>query len=368
MKSVHPVTPISQVTKKPTPIKAVLDLADVPPSRYRMPNDGRQWRHLCMQRHALVNYLAAKANPDGSSITVGAARAARALDTSRRTIQRWLADLTELGILENGNLTGNFGQMTRKRKLDVPAILARPVVADSPVTVVPSSPSVVQSSTPTVVPSSRPVVPSSQVSPLEDGTQPPLRPTVEAPNEIKIISTFVPPTLEQVKTYCQERNNGLDPEEFMDYYAEHGWVKGKDKEPITDWERAVRYWERDHIRQIRSAQVAAARKRKKVAQEIAEDYADEPQQEVSAPTPSPSPAPDPKDADGMRHYRCWKQIQDEGKATGENSLYADCVLSRAEWQGCDVRHDLEPATDTDKKHVYAAFPALARMRRMGAIQ
>lgn len=53
---------------------------------------------------------------------------------------------------------------------------------------------------------------------------------------------FVPPTIEEVKAYCQERNNGVDAERFVDYYTSNGWLVGKNK--MKDWKAAVRTWER----------------------------------------------------------------------------------------------------------------------------
>ena len=55
---------------------------------------------------------------------------------------------------------------------------------------------------------------------------------------------FVPPTVEEVRAYCQERKNNVDPERFHDYYSANGWVQGKGK-PIKDWKAAVRTWERN---------------------------------------------------------------------------------------------------------------------------
>ena len=53
---------------------------------------------------------------------------------------------------------------------------------------------------------------------------------------------FVPPTVEEVRAYCTERNNNVDPERFVDYYASKGWLVGKAK--MKDWKAAVRNWER----------------------------------------------------------------------------------------------------------------------------
>lgn len=57
---------------------------------------------------------------------------------------------------------------------------------------------------------------------------------------------FIPPTVDEVAAYCQERDNGLDPETFVDFYASKGWMVGKN--PMKDWKAAVRTWERSEGR------------------------------------------------------------------------------------------------------------------------
>ena len=57
---------------------------------------------------------------------------------------------------------------------------------------------------------------------------------------------FIPPTVDEVAAYCQERGNGLDPESFVDFYASKGWMVGKN--PMKDWKAAVRTWERSEGR------------------------------------------------------------------------------------------------------------------------
>jgi len=54
---------------------------------------------------------------------------------------------------------------------------------------------------------------------------------------------FAPPTLEEVKAYCFERRNSVNPEQFIDYYSGNGWMRGKNK--IKDWKACVRTWERN---------------------------------------------------------------------------------------------------------------------------
>ncbi len=56
-------------------------------------------------------------------------------------------------------------------------------------------------------------------------------------------SRFTPPTLDDVQSYCKERNNRVDAERFIDYYASNGWKVGKNQ--MKDWRAAVRNWERD---------------------------------------------------------------------------------------------------------------------------
>ena len=52
---------------------------------------------------------------------------------------------------------------------------------------------------------------------------------------------FTPPTLEEVTEYCQSRNNGVNPQRFIDFYASKGWMVGKNA--MKDWKACVRTWE-----------------------------------------------------------------------------------------------------------------------------
>ena len=55
-------------------------------------------------------------------------------------------------------------------------------------------------------------------------------------------SRFVPPSVDEVRAYCTERRNSIDPQRFVDYYSASGWKRGKT--PIKDWKACVRTWER----------------------------------------------------------------------------------------------------------------------------
>lgn len=53
---------------------------------------------------------------------------------------------------------------------------------------------------------------------------------------------FTPPSVEEVREYCSERGNNVDPDKFVDFYDSKGWMVGKNK--MKDWRAAVRTWER----------------------------------------------------------------------------------------------------------------------------
>jgi hypothetical protein len=52
----------------------------------------------------------------------------------------------------------------------------------------------------------------------------------------------IPPSLEEVTAYCNERHNNVDPQQFIDFYESKGWYVGKTK--MKDWKACVRTWEK----------------------------------------------------------------------------------------------------------------------------
>ena len=67
---------------------------------------------------------------------------------------------------------------------------------------------------------------------------------------------FTPPTAADVAAYCAERNNGIDADAFVNFYASKGWMIGKNR--MKDWKAAVRTWEQkhkqEHVEQLYAAQ------------------------------------------------------------------------------------------------------------------
>lgn len=56
---------------------------------------------------------------------------------------------------------------------------------------------------------------------------------------------FIPPSLEEVKAYCKERENRVDPERFIAFYTSNGWRVGKN--PMKNWKAAVINWEKNNF-------------------------------------------------------------------------------------------------------------------------
>ena len=61
--------------------------------------------------------------------------------------------------------------------------------------------------------------------------------------------SIIPPTVEMVREYCNERKNDIDPENFVDFYTSKGWKIGKDK--MKDWQATVRTWEKNRKKETK---------------------------------------------------------------------------------------------------------------------
>jgi hypothetical protein len=75
------------------------------------------------------------------------------------------------------------------------------------------------------------------------------KPPQEKKHTVASRPPFSIPTLEEVRTYCQERlrlgKRAPDPEAWLDHYVSNGWRVGKN--PMRDWRAAVRTWERHEL-------------------------------------------------------------------------------------------------------------------------
>lgn len=53
-------------------------------------------------------------------------------------------------------------------------------------------------------------------------------------------SKFIPPTIEEVESYCKEKGYSISPLVFVSYYGSKGWMVGKNK--MVNWRLAVAGW------------------------------------------------------------------------------------------------------------------------------
>ena len=55
-------------------------------------------------------------------------------------------------------------------------------------------------------------------------------------------SVFKTPSIQMVAEYCASRQNKVDAETFIDFYASKNWMIGKNK--MSNWKACVRTWEK----------------------------------------------------------------------------------------------------------------------------
>lgn len=77
---------------------------------------------------------------------------------------------------------------------------------------------------------------------------------------------FTPPTVDDVKAYCTERGNNIDPAYFVDYYAARDWRLTNGKR-VADWRACVRTWERNNYGGGRKAPAQAYDQRNYAAED-----------------------------------------------------------------------------------------------------
>lgn len=91
----------------------------------------------------------------------------------------------------------------------------------------------------------RNVVDTEQIQNRTDTYKPPIPLTgdgeVKIENKKGASSPFVKPTLDEIRAYCAERGNTVNPQTWLDHYTSNGWKVGKAK--MVDWRAAVRTWE-----------------------------------------------------------------------------------------------------------------------------
>ena len=52
---------------------------------------------------------------------------------------------------------------------------------------------------------------------------------------------FIPPTVDEVKSYCQEKGYNVDSRKFVEYYSSNNW-KDKNDKPVKNWKLKLLCW------------------------------------------------------------------------------------------------------------------------------
>ena len=93
---------------------------------------------------------------------------------------------------------------------------------------------------------------------------------------------FKPPTVEEVKEYCIERNNNIDAEYFVDFQEARGWVLSNGKK-MKDWKATIRTWEKNNFNK-RTSSKNNKDNAINVVKEVMEEYRNEQQRDDSSIT------------------------------------------------------------------------------------
>lgn len=62
------------------------------------------------------------------------------------------------------------------------------------------------------------------------------------------LSRFIKPTVEEIRSYCLSRSNGIDAQAFYDFYESKGWKVGTT--PMKNWQAAINTWERRQKQEV----------------------------------------------------------------------------------------------------------------------
>lgn len=84
--------------------------------------------------------------------------------------------------------------------------------------------------------------------PLPDPVPEPVPEDQERGRARKRRALFTRPTVDEVRAYCEERGNGIDPQGFIDRNEAVGWVVGKTCKPMHDWKAVIRTWEKNQTK------------------------------------------------------------------------------------------------------------------------
>lgn len=75
-------------------------------------------------------------------------------------------------------------------------------------------------------------------------------------DSLKVVkpTVFIKPTIDEIKAYCTERCNDVDPIKFFDYFTAGDW-KDSEGKPVKNWKQKIITWEKHTKTQQKQQQV-----------------------------------------------------------------------------------------------------------------
>jgi predicted DNA binding protein len=86
--------------------------------------------------------------------------------------------------------------------------------------------------------------PTKEIKKQEEKKEELITLTTIVDNVITPTKKFIIPSIDEIKSYCLERNNQINPEQFYDHYQSNGWKVGKNS--MKDWKASIRTWEKNN--------------------------------------------------------------------------------------------------------------------------
>lgn len=96
---------------------------------------------------------------------------------------------------------------------------------------------------------------ASKSSQPEPEPEPELKPEPELEQDKKKRKRFTPPTLEEVKAYCEQRHSSVDPVQFYEYFTadpDRQWIDAKGNK-VSNWKAKILTWEKYDTKPTRRA-------------------------------------------------------------------------------------------------------------------
>lgn len=64
------------------------------------------------------------------------------------------------------------------------------------------------------------------------------------------LNDFIPPTLEEIQAYCEERHSPVNPKTFFEYFSASDWIDSRGS-PVKNWKQRIIAWESDEGKENR---------------------------------------------------------------------------------------------------------------------